>query len=343
MISFLLLALLGTGLAAFAVEFVDDDGGETGEPAAETDIAQGTNQSDILEAMENQTVNGFAGDDTIEAVGDGAVVNGGPGDDRLFSFVGEDVTLNGGGGSDYIVFQSNGSEDSDLGFVQGGSGDDTIDAFGEDGVINGGAGNDIISIQGTLLSASGGAGDDTISGDSADFGGGTSLYGNAGDDFLILENSPGYQIGAIADGGAGNDRIETSTYLNSADSFDTLTGGDGDDRFELIFTGIEFDSEAPDRGVVTTITDFVPSEDVLVLPLDIQSSNGSADVPITFQIVQADDGTYTDVICSAVDPAATATETAITTTATIRLLGTTNLTNAAVVQADLERTNISQI
>ncbi|HCI06413.1 MAG TPA: hypothetical protein DE314_03505 [Sulfitobacter sp.] len=343
MISFLLLALLGTGLAAFAVESFGDDGEETSEPTAETDIIQGTNQPDILEAMENQTVNGFAGDDTIEAVGDGALVNGGPGDDRLFSFVGEDVTLNGGGGSDHIVFQSNGSEDSDLSFVQGGSGDDTIDAFGEDGVIDGGAGNDIISIQGTLLSASGGAGDDTISGDSADFGGGTSLYGNAGDDILILENSPGYQIGAIADGGAGNDRIETSTYLNSADSFDTLTGGDGDDRFELIFTGIEFDSEAPDRGVVTTITDFVPSEDVLVLPLDIQSSNGSADVPITFQIVQADDGTYTDVIFSAVDPAATATETAITTTATIRLLGTTNLTNADVVQADLERTNISQI
>ena len=94
---------------------------------------------------------------------------------------------------------------------------------------------------------------------------------------------------------------------------------------------------------MTTITDFVPSEDVLVLPLDIQSSNGSADVPITFQIVQADDGTYTDVIFSAVAPAATATETAITTTATVRLLGTTNLTNADVVQADLERTNISQI
>ncbi len=334
---------MGTGLAAFAVESFGDDGEETSEPTAETDIIQGTNQPDILEAMENQTVNGFAGDDTIEAVGDGALVNGGPGDDRLFSFVGEDVTLNGGGGSDHIVFQSNGSEDSDLSFVQGGSGDDTIDAFGEDGVIDGGAGNDIISIQVTLLSASGGAGDDTISGDSADFGGGTSLYGNAGDDFLILENSPGYQIGAIADGGAGNDRIEASTYLNSADSFDTLTGGDGDDRFELIFTGIEFDSEAPDGGVVTTITDFVPSEDVLVLPLDIQSSNGSADVPITFQIVQADDGTYTDVIFSAVDPAATATETAITTIATIRLLGTTNLTNADVVQADLERTNISQI
>ena len=92
---------------------------------------------------------------------------------------------------------------------------------------------------------------------------------------------------------------------------------------------------------MSTITDFVPNEDVLVLPLDIQSSNSSVDVPITFQIAQADDGTYTDVILSAADPAATATT--ITTTATIRLLGTTNLTDDDVVQADLERTNITQI
>ena len=42
MISFLLLALLDTGLAAFAVESFGDNGEETGEPAAETDIIQGT-------------------------------------------------------------------------------------------------------------------------------------------------------------------------------------------------------------------------------------------------------------------------------------------------------------
>jgi len=155
--------------------------------------------------------------------------------------------VNGGGGSNYTVFQSNGSEDSNLGFFPGGSGDDTIDAFGEDCVIDGDAGNEIINIQGTLFSASGGAGYDTISGDSTDSWGGTSLYGNAGDNFLIPEDSLGYQIGVIADGGAGNDRIETSTYLNSANSLDTLTGGDGEDLFELIFTGVEFDNEAPDE------------------------------------------------------------------------------------------------
>ena len=53
MISFLLLALGGTGLATFAVESFGDNGEGTGEPAAETEIIQRTNQSDILEAMKN--------------------------------------------------------------------------------------------------------------------------------------------------------------------------------------------------------------------------------------------------------------------------------------------------
>ena len=128
--------------------------------------------------------------------------------------------MNGGGGSNYIVFQSNGSDDSNLVFFPGGSGDDTIDVFGADCVIDG---------------------------DSTDSWGRTSLYGNAGYDFLIPEDSLGYQNSVISDGGAGNDRIETNTYLNSANSLDTLTGGDGEDRFELIFTDVEFDNEAPDE------------------------------------------------------------------------------------------------
>ena len=342
MLYFVLLSLLGTGLAALTIDSaIDGDDDDENTSSGDDNIVEGTNNPDILEAAQNQTVNGYAGNDTIEATGGNVVINGNSGSDSLSSGYDLNVTLNGNGGSDQIILQANGPDDQAAAF--GGFGNDTIIAFGQGGTVDGGEGKDLIYAQGSLNSVSGGGGNDTIFGDSADYGGGTPIYGNAGDDIIVLANSPSFQIGAIADGGAGNDRIETSTYLNSADSFDTLTGGDGDDRFELIFTGIEFDSEAPDRGVVTTITDFVPSEDVLVLPLDIQSSNGSADVPITFQIVQADDGTYTDVIFSAVDPAATATETAITTTATIRLLGTTNLTNADVVQADLERTNISQI
>ena len=102
------------------------------------------------------------------------------------------------------------------------------------------------------------------------------------------------------------------------------------------FGGLEFVSDSPDQGVVTTITDFVPGEDVLVLPLEIDTAGSGGDTPITFEIVQADDDSYTDTIFSAVYPAATSTETAITSTATIRLLCTTNLTIADVTQANLE-------
>lgn len=63
-ISLLLLALLGTGLTAFTGESFGDSDEKTGELTAETDIIKVTNQPDILEAMENQTINCFAGDDT---------------------------------------------------------------------------------------------------------------------------------------------------------------------------------------------------------------------------------------------------------------------------------------
>ena len=42
------------------------------------------------------------------------------------------------------------------------------------------------------------------------------------------------------------------------------------------FGGLEFVSDSPDQGVVTTITDFVPGEDVLVLPLEIDTAGSAA-------------------------------------------------------------------
>ena len=339
MLYFVLLSLLGTGLAALTIDSAidGDDDDDENTSSGDDNIVEGTNNPDILEAAQNQTVNGYAGNDTIEATGGNVVINDNSGSDSLSSGYDLNVTLNGNGGSDQIILQANGPDDQAAAF--GGFGNDTIVAFGQGGTVDGGEGKDLIYAQGSLNSVSGGGGNDTIFGDSADYGGGTPIYGNAGDDIIVLANSPSFQIGAIADGGAGNDRIEASTYLNSADSFDTLTGGNGEDRFELLFAGLEFDSDSPDQGVVTTITDFVPGEDVLVLPLEIDPAGSDDDVPITFEIVQADDDSYTDVIFSAVDPAATSTETAITSTATIRLLGTTNLTIADVIQANLERSS----
>ena len=95
-------------------------------------------------------------------------------------------------------------------------------------------------------------------------------------------------------GGFGNDTI------NAFGQGGTVDGGEAKDRFELLFGGLEFVSDSPDQGVVTTITDFVPGEDVLVLPLEIDTAGSGGDTPITFEIVQADDDSYTDTIFSAV-------------------------------------------
>jgi hypothetical protein len=48
----------------------------------------------------------------------------------MIEVVGDGFLMNGGGNSNHIIFQNNGSGDSALGFFPGGSGDDTIDAFG---------------------------------------------------------------------------------------------------------------------------------------------------------------------------------------------------------------------
>ena len=155
------------------------------------------------------------------------------------------------------------------------------------------------------------------------------MNGNGGSDQIILQAN-GTDDQAAAFGGFGNDTI------NAFGQGGTVDGGEAKDRFELLFGGLEFVSDSPDQGVVTTITDFVPDENVLVLPLEIDTAGSGGDTPITFEIVQADDDSYTDTIFSAVYPAATSTETAITSTATIRLLCTTNLTIADATQANLE-------
>ncbi|QUJ75542.1 hypothetical protein KDD17_11280 [Sulfitobacter albidus] len=178
--------------------------------------------------------------------------------------------------------------------IDGGAGDDTINVASEFtrglavGTISGGAGDDEIYAQRSFVRVEGGDGNDTITGDSADDGGGTPIFGDAGDDFLILTNSPAFKIGAVADGGAGDDTIRVDLFFFGDGTFDTLTGGTGDDVFEL---------PAPEGfGVIGTITDFEPGEDVLFLIRDdpreddpepqitlVQNTDeGSTDVVLTF-------------------------------------------------------------
>ena len=95
------------------------------------------------------------------------------------------------------------------------------------------------------------------------------MNGNGGSDQIILQAN-GTDDQAAAFGGFGNDTI------NAFGQGGTVDGGEAKDRFELLFGGLEFDSDSPDQGVVTTITDFVPGEDVLVLPLEIDTAGSAA-------------------------------------------------------------------
>lgn len=116
MIYLALLSLLGTGLAALAVDTFMDSDDQSTDPNDEL-IVNGTNQPDILAAARGQTANGYAGDDSLEVTGRYGVLNGGAGDDTLTSLDISDPTLNGGGGDDDIIFKPNGDNQIDYDVV----------------------------------------------------------------------------------------------------------------------------------------------------------------------------------------------------------------------------------
>ena len=252
------------------------------------------------------------------------VLNGGAGDDTLTSLDISDPTLNGGGGDDYIR------------------------TFGGDGGgrINGDGGDDFIYVQGTVSSVDGGAGDDTIVRETRLDASGTSyLKGGAGDDLIVFGHTEGYQIHASVEGNSGDDTILAMTYISDSEypSYHELSGGEGSDRFELDFSDIGANADGLDKdaGVVTTITDFKPGEDVLVLPINIELDNRDGfEAPVTFIITQVNDESYTDVVFSLEVPAASADAESATFTATVRLTGTIGLSASDVLLAELQSSDI---
>lgn len=154
---------------------------------------------------------GGLGDDRVHTFGDASVNGadtaiGGPGDDRLI--LGENDLVNGGSGDDTI----------EAGEAYGASGADRIRGWN----VRGGSGRDILrntSFPGASTSmfvAYGDGGSDTIQNSS---GVDSTIYGGSGNDSLTGSS----QSDAIF-GGAGNDRIF------GRQGNDVLTGGAGDDR-----------------------------------------------------------------------------------------------------------------
>ncbi len=140
-------------------------------------------------------------------------------------------------------------------------------------VINAGDGNDLIESLGLGVTINGDAGDDTIYAGSADH-----AFGGEGDDELIyrgdtvLIDSP-----AVLEGGAGDDHlvgyVETGaapTIYDSERGGFFLTGGAGADVYEMKLDVVDYGAEdAPDvvKDTINSFKDFDPDEDSLIVDL----------------------------------------------------------------------------
>lgn len=102
----------------------------------------------------------------------------------------------------------------------------------------------------------------------------------------------------------------------------TLTGGEGQDRFEV--SVLNFRGE--DEGVFAVITDFDPDEDVLVVRRHPEAAaKGGAELQ-NVTLIPADDGSYTDVRLDYVWQLNDNTGTTF-----VRVLGVPNLTADQIV------------
>lgn len=238
---FSLLVLLSVGLMLWVFDVFD------GPDEAE----------DETPVEDDRTITGTDDDDELYGGVANNIMNGGDGDDLLRGGYGNDI-LNGGDGDDAL----HGDADSDL--LHGGDGNDTLWADtveeGGDDVLYGDAGDDTLYGGSGADALYGGTGDDVLeSGVVYDNNGSlfvdtNRLYGEAGDDTLIGRG--------MLDGGEGDDTLIAIGILNEDDT--TLTGGAGVDGFEVGRFGSEDVYEA-ERYAATTITDFDPSEESLVV------------------------------------------------------------------------------
>ncbi|MEL7009684.1 MAG: tandem-95 repeat protein, partial [Cyanobacteria bacterium J06588_4] len=180
----------------------------------------------------NDSLYGSSGNDTLRGHSGNDLLNGGDGDDSLYGSYGND-TLAGGAGSDRILEYGNinftltdtsltgrGNDtlsQIELARLQGGAGDNSIDATGASSIkvtLDGAAGNDTLAggSQSDLLM--GRAGDDSLRGNR----GNDTLVGSHGNDVLR-----GHSGNDLLNGGDGDDSLFGS-YGN-----DTLSGGAGSD------------------------------------------------------------------------------------------------------------------
>lgn len=178
------------------------------------------NGGTVLSPGSSDTLDGGNGDDVLNAGRysySSDVLYGGEGHDTLTVKAGSN-SLYGGGGDDLLVSGGGGMYHGPTDYLDGGSGNDTLEGGGS---LSGGDGDDLMTTNVFTGYVTGGQGHDTISGSGG--AGYSNLWvdGGAGDDAIdsyALNNS------LTTYGGEGNDTIGGSAQMDVK-----LDGGVGDD------------------------------------------------------------------------------------------------------------------
>ena len=233
---------------ADTAQFFDQDGPGNGEQTDPDGLIELLFQDadGIIGSDAAETLQGFAGSDSI-AAGDGAdVLEGGDGNDTLEGGEGKDE-LNGDAGNDTLKggvdndrIQGAEGKDKLVGGrgndrLDGGKGRDKLDAGRGNDRLNGGKDDDSVKGGRGKDDIKGGAGDDTLKGNSGDdtLNGGVGddlLNGGDGDDVFEFDQGDAADVIESFEAGAGSDdKIDLSTYGLSFEEVLDMTSNSGGD------------------------------------------------------------------------------------------------------------------
>jgi Ca2+-binding RTX toxin-like protein len=264
-----------------------------------SDDDEGSSSDDL----ENDVIQGGSGDNQLSGGGGEDILLGNRGDDQLFGGDGSDI-LDGGADDDTLA----GGNDTDL--LIGNSGNDLLQGQGDSDLLIGGAGDDTLE---------GGAGDDLLIASSGE----DLLFGGNGDDVLWgVEPVEGFSTAEILDLDAlafeenlqaaygsdlsveaidrivdGINSADADTAADSlfggagedillGDNGDTLSGGDGDDAFGIVW-------QSGDNPVEITDYNVAAGEELIILSDDAPTS------ALQFSVQTTDDGLSTEVFLGA--------------------------------------------
>lgn len=204
----------------------------------------GTDFNDVLLGGQNNDIlyGGSSGNDRLE---------GGAGDDVLYTYWSSgNSTLMGGLGDDALTAYSSTGSNNLSGLV----GNDYLTAELSTGnnTLSGGDGDDVITVNQSTGNnyLDGGLGNDVLQAEFSE--GSNTLMGGAGDDILDAHGSAASSRNTL-NSGSGNDSIIVGLgQTNAIGEDDTVTGGTGFDRLQVLFFGGSEGNMATD-GIVMTL------------------------------------------------------------------------------------------